>query len=325
LGTGRAYRTAGALDKAKEALLESLALYQGLGNAIKQSESLGALASITMFQSHFAEAERFIQQGLVLTQETDQQARAYLLGFLGRVLFHSGEFAEAEEAATEAIRIYLDGGSNWMATLNMGRLTDALLHQGKYDQTLGQLEAIQTFLNTTRVDKVIHNVAAYVHPWKQASVALAQGRYAEAHTLLEDALATWILAAYSRYERSMLIGCLALALYGLGCHNEAWLQLEAGLHDALDNQSYLGLLLVLTVAALLEVDQGEAVRGVELYATVEAEPFVTHSIWYADIAGKEIAKAASQLNDEIVATARLHGKKADLWKTGQALVNSLTA
>jgi hypothetical protein len=64
-------------------------------------------------------------------------------------------------------------------------------------------------------------------------------------------------------------------------------------------------------------------RAVEYYATIATQPLVAHSTWYADIAGKEISAATSQLPVAIATSARQSGEKADLWETGQRLIGSL--
>lgn len=324
LGLGRAYRTAGAPAQAREVLVESLALYEEIGNVMGQSSALGALSSIAVLQTHFADAEGYVRQSLTLIEEKDRFQRAYLLGSLASVLTHRGSFEEAEEAVQSAINIYRAEG-HWMVMPNMGRLSEIYLHQGKYEQCLRQMEAIQAMLTTTDSQVGNREMMAYLHPSKQSAVALAQGHYNEAHRFAEQALAAWTPVAYSRYERASLVSRVALALRGLGRRDEAWRQLSLSLKQALGDRSYIGLLLAIATGALLEVQQGNIARGLELYTTIARQPLVSNSIWYADIAGKEIAETASKLPVEIAANARENGERADLWETGQTLADSIPA
>jgi hypothetical protein len=199
-----------------------------------------------------------------------------------------------------------------------------LLHQGKYTQVIQQIDAARSNAIRAGQGTGIQVAIEYIDPWMHGAVTLAQGRYAEAHKQLEQALAGWSPVAYGRYDRVSITATLALALRGLGRNDEARVQFAAALKDALSSRAYLGLLLALAVAALLELDRGNTARAVELYTTVAAQPLVAHSTWYTDIAGKEIAEAATHLPAERVATARLKGENADLWETGQALVDSIS-
>jgi hypothetical protein len=140
---------------------------------------------------------------------------------------------------------------------------------------------------------------------------------------LEQALAHWKPIAYARYDRVSITACLALALRGLGRNEEAQAQWAGALKDALENRVYLGLLLVLTVAALFELDRGHVARAIELYRTVASQPLVSHSVWYTDIAGRELATAARQLPVEVAASAQQRGEKADLWQTGEQLADTI--
>jgi tetratricopeptide (TPR) repeat protein len=307
-------------------LLEGLAYYEELSQVFGQSDALGALSTIAMIQGHFADAERFARQGLKIVPETIRYQQAYLLPLLGFAQFHLGLFAEAETAVTAAINMHLEYGGVDIATANIvARLTHILLHQGKYTQVIQQIDAARSNASRAGQSTGIRLAMEYIHPWMHGAVTLAQGHYAEAYIYLEQALAGWTPVAYGRYDRVSLIASLALALRGLGRNDEARVQLAAALDDALGSRAYFGLLIALTVAALFKLDQENTVPAVDLYATVAAQPLVSHSIWYNDIAGKTIAEAAGQLPAELVATARHKGEKAGLWEAGQALADSLAA
>lgn len=323
LGLGRAYRTAGALDQSRAASLESLGYYEAIGNVRGQSSALGALASISLLQAHFADAERFIRQSLALIRDSDRRQRGYALGLLGSTLFNRGLFIEAELALREAIDIYLDANIDWAITANMGRLVHVLQHTGRYAQVLRQLEVMQSIVDRTNAHGALRGIVSYLSPWKQGAIALAQGHHAEAHGHLARAVAAWTPVAYSRYERAILIGCLVCALRGLGRGQEAYAQLAAGLEDTLQNHSYRGLLVMITAAALLELDRGNIERSLELYTAVGAQPLAAHSTWYADIAGKEIASASNQLPADVADGARRRGEAADLWDIAQTLIEAL--
>ncbi len=318
LGLGRAYRTAGSLTLAREALLKGLALYEEIGNVLGQSSALGALSSIAMLQTHFAESERYVRRSLALIQEKDRHQWAYALGLLGSILFHRGAFAEAEDTLQSAINLYRTEG-HWMGMANMLRLSENLLHQGKYAESLLQVGEARSLATTITSLPGVREAVNYVYPSRHAAVALALGHYAEAHHYAEQALASWMPVSYARYEWAELTSHLALALWGLGEREDAWLQLSAALKEALQNRTYSGLLLAISTGALFELQRGNVARSLEFYTTIAEQPLVANSVWYADIAGKGIATAASQLPVDVMVSARQSGENADLWETGQRL------
>jgi hypothetical protein len=89
-------------------------------------------------------------------------------------------FAEAAYAAQSAIDIYHAEG-HWMSMVNMLRLSQILLHQGKYEQSLMQLDAIQTMVTHSISQYGLREMMNYRHPSWHASIALTKGHYAEAH------------------------------------------------------------------------------------------------------------------------------------------------
>ncbi len=77
--------------------------------------------------------------------------------------------------------------------------------------------------------------------------------------------------------------------------------------------------------ALLLIDDGHLERAVELYGLVSRHPYVANSVWFEDVAGKEIADAAAALPPDVVATARERGRARDLWQTAEELLEELNA
>ena len=143
-GLGRAYRTVGTVEPAREALLESLALYETIGNLIGQSGALGALSSIAMLQNQFADAERFARQSLALTEETDHHRRAYGLGLLGWAQYNHGLFAEAQTTIETAIHMHRNTGDKMLPVANTLRLSEILLQQGKYAESLKAIDTARS-------------------------------------------------------------------------------------------------------------------------------------------------------------------------------------
>ena len=76
----------------------------------------------------------------------------------------------------------------------------------------------------------------------------------------------------------------------------------------------------LPAVALLLADGGQTERALELYALASDSPFVAHSRWFQDVAGRHIAAAAQTLPPEIAAAAQQRGRARDLWATATDLL-----
>jgi hypothetical protein len=64
-------------------------------------------------------------------------------------------------------------------------------------------------------------------------------------------------------------------------------------------------------------------RALDIYALASRYPFVAHSRWFEDVAGKHIAAAAATLPPDVVAAAQERGRARDLWATAEELLAEL--
>jgi hypothetical protein len=84
------------------------------------------------------------------------------------------------------------------------------------------------------------------------------------------------------------------------------------------------------VACLLADRSGRSTpdveRAVEVYALAARYPFVAHSRWFEDVAGKRISAAAAEaLPPDMVAAAQERGRERDLWAVAEELLGELEA
>ena len=79
----------------------------------------------------------------------------------------------------------------------------------------------------------------------------------------------------------------------------------------------------LPATALLLADRGEPERAVELYALASRYPYVAHSRWFEDAAGKHIAALAAGLPPDVVSAAQERGRARDLDATVEELLVEL--
>jgi hypothetical protein len=79
----------------------------------------------------------------------------------------------------------------------------------------------------------------------------------------------------------------------------------------------------LPALALLEADQGNIERAIELYALAHNYPYVANSRWFEDIAGRHINTQSSSIPAERVPIAQNRGRLLDTWETiGQWLAEN---
>jgi hypothetical protein len=74
---------------------------------------------------------------------------------------------------------------------------------------------------------------------------------------------------------------------------------------------------------LVDADDANAERAVELQALASCHPMVANAQLFEDIAGKYIAAAAATLPPDVIAAAQERGQARDLWATAEELVEEL--
>jgi tetratricopeptide (TPR) repeat protein len=155
-------------------------------------------------------------------------------------------------------------------------------------------------------------------------LALAEGAYDEAADWLQQGL-----AIYESFGQHWSMGemraTLAYVARGLGRRTQAREHLCAALRITAENRYRNAALQSLPTMALLLLDEGAPERAVELYAQVSRYPYVAHSRWFEDVAGREIAAAAQALPPEVAAAARERGRAGDLWATVEEALDELDA
>ena len=116
-------------------------------------------------------------------------------------------------------------------------------------------------------------------------VALVKGAYVEAHRLGQQNLAI----NRERKRPGFLAESLANMAYAtraLGNHRQAERYLYKAVQIAIEIQAIYPLLFALPAIALLQADQGEPERAVELYALASRYPQVANSRWFEDVVGR---------------------------------------
>ena len=126
-----------------------------------------------------------------------------------------------------------------------------------------------------------------------------------------------------KVEQSWLSALPGYAARRLGRLGQAQQCFCRALRLSSDIRSPWTLLYALPGVASLLADRGEVERAVEVYALASRYPFVAHSRWFEDVAGKHIVAAAETLLPDVVAVARERGRARDLWATAEELLTEL--
>ena len=345
-------------EQSRQACQESVALYEALDDRVSMAQALESWGWSADQHSHLEEAVQQYERSVAIRELLgDQLGRATCLQFMSRCLIPLGQFERAERCARESLAIReerLDVPGDGQETVGW-----AIAHRGRIQEARPFLErAVEGFDERgTRLQVVIANsylgvVEVHLGRYNQAHdrgqrgldqfrltawqqwyafalavlgmAALGAEAYREAEQFLEQSTALYSQTS-DRHWRAF-----ALALSGCAAHKqshpqEAQMFLGQALRFAAETKAVLSILYALPAAALLLAHDGEIEHAVELYALASRYPFVAHSRWFEDVAGRHIVAAAQALPPDAVAAAQERGRARDLWDTVEELLTEFRA
>jgi predicted ATPase/DNA-binding SARP family transcriptional activator len=332
---------------------QSLALYEALDDRAAMALALESWGWSADRYSHLEEANQYYERSATIRESLgDQLGRATCLKYRSWCLIPLGQFEEAESCARESLAIReedLNAPGDGYELVGW-----AIAHRSRLQQARPLIErAVEGF-----EDRGARPGAAFANSYLGV-VETHLGRYDEARVRAQRGLDGFRLVGWQRWSAfsSAVVGmaalgaeayreagqfleqstalysqtpdrhwrAFALALSGYAAHKqsrpqEAQTFLGQALRFATETKAVLSLLYALPVAALLLMGDREVERAVELYALASRYPFVAHSRWFEDVAGKHIAAAAQALPPDVVAAAQERGRALDLWATAEELL-----
>jgi DNA-binding SARP family transcriptional activator len=309
---------AGDYGLARQLGEQDLALRRALDDQRGVSRSLRYLSIIAHRQGRLEEAENLIRESCAIPLARQSQAeRADRFSGSGWIWMMLGHFLEGHSWLEESVSIWNDLGVANMGAYMSIPLGFAKIHLGQYEEG-GALA--QTGFDAARQagDDGRLGLARFVLGW----TALAQSQYAKASACLQESV-TLFRALAARDRVGEILALLGYAARGLGQCAQARRYLCEALQIAAELEVFLPIVFALPAVALLWADRGEPEQAVELYGLASRYPFVANSRWFEDIAGREIAAAASTLPPEVVAAAEERGRARDLWATVEELLVEL--
>jgi predicted ATPase/DNA-binding SARP family transcriptional activator len=305
-------------EEADQRFQESLNLSRALGDRRGIVGSLCGAGICAQNLGELERAERLAREGLILARQISAGeliGQAYVV--LHSALSGSGRFEEAQSLQKESLARIRDHGDHRAEPGEMILLAVTERHLGLYNDAHMLLE---TATHLSRESGQQSNEGrCFV---ELGRLALAEGLDQEAQERLEQAV-----AAYQGVGRLWMMGetlaTLAYVAHALGQPAQAWEHLYTALWMAAETQYRNTALQSLPAMALLLLDSGAPERAVELYALASRYPYVAHSRWFEDVAGREITAIAETLPPEVVAAAQERGRTRDLWATVEELLDEV--
>jgi DNA-binding SARP family transcriptional activator/tetratricopeptide (TPR) repeat protein len=341
---------------AKQLVSQSASLFEMLGEEARQAEALNRLGLCAWITGDLDQGLRLSQQCLAIMRRIgEHHGITSSMDLLAKILREKGQFDDAEQYHRECLDVsrklgYLHDETailiNWASTLiSAGKFTQAqtfaqdsihlqqtskaphagyrysvlaraLLHQGEYAEARDW--ATRSLEEARRVDEPLTGL--YLN--HMGEIDLAENRLWEALDELEESL-----TFTSEREQVLIIG---MPLANLGYIARALNQIDRSrrylvrcLVEVKKIGSLRTVIHALPALALLEADQGNIERAIELCALARNYPYVANSRWFEDIAGRHINTQSSSLSAERVLIAQNRGRLLDTWETiGQWLAEN---
>jgi tetratricopeptide (TPR) repeat protein len=306
-------------DLAERWLSESLALRRALDDRLGIVETLTLVSMNARYAGRVAESEQLAREGYALATSSGNRRLIALAGSnLGAVWFWTGNLAESQRVLQESVAIYTELGDRLGLLVPSFRLGVAQRYLGRYADSRATLEEHQRMAQTLGMP-----IDAGGGLQALASVALAEGGYAEAKRLIGQAI-LGLTTIGERWHLSNAHATGALAERGMGNRQQACQHTVAALRLGLEIRSSSTMVYTLRAAALLLADDAELERAVELHALAERED-PRDDAWSMAIYGRELAAVAAALPADVEAAAQARGRARDLWVTARELLAELEA
>jgi DNA-binding SARP family transcriptional activator len=296
----------GNLDQAQDLARKSMSIYKG--EHIGPSCPRDLMAKILRERGHLEEAEQTHRQCLTSAQGLGLlYDETVILHNLAQTLLCAGKFPEAQASAQECLH-FLNSNPDRNFSYITSILAWTFLHQGDYARA--RISASRGLDHALKVNDPLLGISLN----SMGEVELAENRLSEALERLQKSLAE-ARAREQLLITGMALEDLAYTARAMNQPDQARRYLIQCLEEAARMGSFRIAIHALPAVALLEADEGDIERAVELYALACNYPYVGNSKWFKDIAGKHIASTSAGLPPETVAAAQERGGSLDFWET----------
>ena len=311
---GQIYTNLGDFDKAFQLQDECLAIRERLGDQLGIARSYRLLGLLVLHTNQLSRSEAYLQQSLTLSRSLGNRVDLLdTLAVLGINQLFSGRFEACLESFAECWDIHEELGlvhEPFTANVTTAR---ALVNLGRYEE-VRQLTR-QTLPGYRQSNDLFYIAFSLLNLGR---VALAAGDVSGALAYLQESNGL-LEGMGERSLRPDVPFCLGYAYRARQDLPRAIQAMREGLDIAIETRPLNPMRFELPLMALLSIDKGEVERAVELYAVARQSPYIAHSRWFEDVAGREIEAAASTLPPEAVTAARQRGRDHDLEELALAL------
>ena len=181
---GQTLSKQGDLADARKDLEQAIAGFQQLGDKNNAAVNMSELANVRRGQGDLAEAMNVQQEALSLARSIgDKRISAWALDNIGDIRTDQGQLAEARKSYEEALRLQTDIGEKGPATYTRLSLDDLSVDDGQFGQvnTAEIRQALEEFEKEKSVDGAIFAHSVF------ADILLAQGKFQDARKEIEAA------------------------------------------------------------------------------------------------------------------------------------------
>ena len=336
-------------EEAWEMYSQALKLSQDHNDERGIAEALFGLGGLNWAVGEYEQAKEFVGQSLTIQGRLGDRGRmADSLSLLGLIYKHIDKLEQAETLHRESLGIYLETGSRWEVAEALCVLSFTLTNRGKPDEGLViAQESLSIYRDlgdeyTWGSNAVDPLAFAALHSGQYTMTSAYAQQYLEVFRARGDFQATGVLlmaygnaliaqgriysALEALHESAVIFNQIKQNLIGMAFASQAYAARLLGQPDLAQYYAFqavdiskkikiiFGLVSALPIIALLAADGGEIEWAVEVYALACTHPFVANSVWFEDVAGKQIYSSAATLPPEAVAAAQVRGRSQNMWE-----------
>ena len=235
----------------------------------------------------------------------DRSTQDIILKTLSYLLLVQGKFEECLSVKQHELLIVKDLGDPLLIGTVDAEIGEVLYHQGKFDEAEVMLCKGMELIKSQREGEYIFRLS-YL-----ANVFLAQGKFEQALQAFQTCYQFFRSVDEKGWMFTTLTG-LSRTEFALGDRSNAWLHATQAIQLYSEIQLF-SFFVYLTLAniALLLVERGEILKGLELYYFTTQQGYLAQSRWFADLFGRFFEDASAGVSMEEQDTVKKSGLGLD--------------
>lgn len=244
---------------------ECIALARAIGDRKLESTALARLGRIGLEQSHFDQAENYLQESLAIARDlNDIDVSAYTLAHLGYISHYQGKYANAQKYGAESYEFARKSGDAIAQAFSLNMLAMVSVNNNQFDQArayhIQSIEISQNAGDRYGLARAYNNLSELIR---------IQRHYDEAKPYTIEGI-NLARELGNRYVLPIMLINLVYSQAGLGEIREAYASLREALQVNMENDSISWVLFSLVgyadiLAAEGKRDQSLDVLGLCLY------------------------------------------------------------